>query len=165
MQVVSLRRVSLDKAPNHNAVPFWQRKSLEELNTQEWESLCDGCGKCCLVKLEDEDTDEIYYTDVACTLFNPETCTCRDYTNRQKKVADCVKLTPKAVKTISWLPPSCAYRLVADGKDLPSWHPLVSGNRNGATMAGASVHGKVAGIEDDYTTEELLDRIVEWPSE
>src|SRR5688572_28711526 len=106
------------------------------MTASEWESLCDGCGRCCLVKLEDEDTGQIDYTDVACTLLDGDSCRCRDYANRQRKVADCVRLTPAAVRSLSWLPPTCAYRLVAEGQGLPWWHPLVSGDPETVHLAG-----------------------------
>src|ERR1700684_2344118 len=93
-------------------VPFWKRKSLTQMTDSEWESLCDGCGKCCLNKLEEEETDRTYYTDVGCRLRDGEPCQCRDYENRQEQVSDCVRLTPRNLKTITWLPPSCAYVLV-----------------------------------------------------
>ncbi|TDR88948.1 YcgN family cysteine cluster protein [Enterovirga rhinocerotis] len=141
------------------AQPFWIEKSLHAMSEEEWESLCDGCGRCCLVKLQDEDTGEVHYTDVACTLFDMDGCHCRDYPNRQRIVPDCVKLTPKKVAGISWLPRTCAYRLVAEGQDLAWWHPLVSGNPETVHLAGISVQGEVAGLEDDFTLEELLDRV------
>ena len=100
------------------AEPFWKTKTLEEMSAAEWESLCDGCGKCCLSKLEDEDTGEIHFTSVGCRLFNADTCRCSDYANRLAQVPDCVGLTPDNVRTISWLPSTCAYRLVAEGHDL-----------------------------------------------
>ncbi len=103
--------------------PFWQEKTLDAMSAQEWESLCDGCGRCCLVKLEDEDFGEILYTDVGCTLLDGESCRCTDYDNRQAKVPDCVRLTTDAVRSLSWLPPTCAYRLIDEGKDLYWWHP------------------------------------------
>lgn len=152
-------------SPDTGPVPFWERKSLEEMTESEWESLCDGCGRCCLVKLEDDDSGEIYYTDVACTLFNPKTCRCADYAHRQKRVADCVRLTPHEVRTLPWLPKTCAYRLLAEGKDLLPWHPLISGNAASVQEAGISVRGRVAGMEEEYTVDELMDRIVDWPGE
>ena len=94
-------------------IPFWRRKSLREMTKSEWESLCDGCGKCCLNKLEEEVTDRTYYTNVGFRLLDGETCRCRDYARRQEQVDDCVRLTPKSLKTITWLPPSCAYVLLA----------------------------------------------------
>ena len=145
--------------------PFWRVKTLYEMNDGEWESLCDGCGRCCLVKLEDEDTGEIAYTDVACRLFDAGTCRCRDYENRQAEVPDCVRLTPGVVEGLSWLPPTCAYRLISEGRDLPWWHPLVSQNPQTVIDAGISVHGRVHALEDDVTLAELLNRIRTWPAE
>ena len=124
-------------------VPFWKRKPLEALNPAEWESLCDGCGRCCLVKLEDEESGKIHFTDVTCKLFNPNTCRCADYAHRRRRVHDCVKLTPDKVRTLGWLPPSCAYRLIAEGRDLAWWHPLVSGSQTSVHEAGVSVRGRV----------------------
>jgi hypothetical protein len=144
-------------------VPFWRSKTLEEMTEAEWESLCDGCGRCCLVKLEDEDTGRIHATDIGCRLFDAGTCRCRDYPNRSASVPDCVTLTPHAVRTLSWLPPSCAYRLVAEGKDLPWWHPLVSGDPETVVAAGVSVRGKVHANEDQVAEEEIVERIVAWP--
>jgi uncharacterized cysteine cluster protein YcgN (CxxCxxCC family) len=153
----------IDLAPDEQ--PFWRLKPLEGMSSEEWESLCDGCGRCCLVKLQDEDTDEVLYTDVGCTLLNDQTCRCRDYANRQAKVADCVRLTPEAVRTLSWLPQTCAYRLLAEGKDLYWWHPLVSGDPGSIHAAGISVRDRVAGPEEDFTVRELLERITDWPME
>lgn len=129
--------------------PFWKTKKLAEMTDAEWESLCDGCGKCCLSKLEEEDTGEIYWTSVGCRLFNPETCRCKDYSNRLQRVADCVDLTPNNVGTIPWLPKTCAYRLLAEGKDLLRWHPLVSGDPDSVHKAGVSVMGLITASEDD----------------
>ena len=144
-------------------IPFWRRKSLEEMSDSEWESLCDGCGKCCLNKLEEEGTDRTYYTDVGCRLLDGETCRCSDYANRLDEVEDCVRLTPESLKTISWLPPSCAYVLLAQGKDLYWWHPLVSGDPETVHAAGISVRGRLSGSEADIPDEELEDHIVSWP--
>lgn len=129
--------------------PFWKTKTLEEMSGPEWESLCDGCGKCCLSKLEDEDTGEIYFTSVGCRLFDAGTCRCGDYPNRLALVPDCIRLTPENVRTISWLPRTCAYRLVADGRDLFSWHPLVSGNPESVHKAGISMRNRVTASETD----------------
>jgi uncharacterized protein len=138
---------------------FWQTKTLEELSEQEWESLCDGCARCCLIKLEDEDDGTFHHTDVACTLLNSESCRCTNYAKRSEKVQDCVKLTPEGARTLKWLPETCAYRLIAEGRNLYDWHPLLSGTPESVHQAGISVRGKVAGFEQDYTVEELIERI------
>ncbi|MEE9055207.1 YcgN family cysteine cluster protein [Brucella melitensis] len=141
--------------------PFWQTKNLNQLARSEWESLCDGCGQCCLHKLQDEDTDEIYWTSVACTLLNPETCQCRDYPNRKKTVPDCIFLTPEIVDEVDWLPVTCAYRLVAEGSDLYWWHPLVSGSPETVHEAGISVRGKVTAFDHDMQDDDdYLDHMV-----
>ena len=144
-------------------VPFWRRKSLEKMTDSEWESLCDGCGKCCLNKLEEEGTDRTYYTDVGCRLLDGQSCRCSDYAHRQEKVDDCVRLTPETLKTITWLPPSCAYVLVAKGKDLYWWHPLVSGDPETVHTAGVSVRGRVHANETHVSDDMLEDYIVSWP--
>jgi len=144
--------------------PFWRTKSLEEMSPNEWESLCDGCGRCCLIKLEDEDTGEVLHTDIGCTLLDGYACRCRDYPRRQKKVPDCVRLTPEAVRAIPWLPPTCAYRLVRDGLPLYSWHHLVSGSRTTIHEAGMSVRGRIAGAEEEFGEDEYPERIVDWPA-
>ncbi|CRL45342.1 hypothetical protein SGGMMB4_02988 [Sodalis glossinidius str. 'morsitans'] len=109
---------------------FWQTKTLAEMSDEEWESLCDGCGRCCLNKLIDADTDEIYFTNVACDQLNLKTCQCRHYANRFAYEPDCIKLTRKNLATFNWLPPTCAYRLHSEGKPLPYWHPLLSGSKS-----------------------------------
>ena len=136
------------------AEPFWKTTPLREMSREQWESLCDGCGKCCLAKLEDEDTGEIHFTSVGCRLFNAETCRCSDYANRRKLVSDCVGLTPRNVRTITWLPKTCAYRLVAEGKDLFAWHPLVSGDPRSVHDAGVSMRGRVTALESDLADPE-----------
>jgi uncharacterized cysteine cluster protein YcgN (CxxCxxCC family) len=143
--------------------PFWAVKALEEMTPAEWESLCDGCGRCCLVKLEDEDTGAIHATDVACALFDAGTCRCSDYGNRATRVPDCVTLTPREVRSLGWLPPTCAYRLVARGEGLKWWHPLVSGDPSTVIEAGVSVHGKVFASEDDVPAAALAGRVTRWP--
>jgi uncharacterized protein len=145
-------------------VPFWRRKSLAEMTEVEWESLCDGCGRCCLNKLEEEDTGRIHYTDVGCRLLDGTTCRCKDYQNRSETVDDCVRLTPDTVAELKWLPPSCAYRLIAQGRDLYWWHPLVSGDTETVHAAGISVRGRVALFEDELGDQDYEDRIVGWPT-
>ena len=144
--------------------PFWKKIPLEELSTEQWESLCDGCGRCCLNKLEDEDTGEIVWTNVACSLLNDETCKCGDYPNRSKLVPDCIQLTAKNVRDLSWLPATCGYRLVRDGKDLYWWHPLVSGDPDTVHMAGIAVRGMTVS-EDDVAVEDYENYLVSWPEE
>jgi uncharacterized protein len=148
-----------------NTLPFWKTKSLAEMNPAEWESLCDGCGRCCLIKMQDEETEVFYYTDVACRLFDQNTCRCGDYANRSEQVPDCVRLTPDNVSQLPWMPPSCAYRLLAEGKDLPHWHPLVSGRAESVVEAGASVRGRVHALEDDCSIARLVSRIRQWPGQ
>lgn len=142
--------------------PFWKTTPLEAMSREQWESLCDGCGKCCLSKLEDEDTGDIYWTSVACHLFDPERCRCGDYENRLARVPDCVGLTPQNVRTINWLPSSCAYRLVAEGHDLYWWHPLVSGSPETVHEAGMSVRGRVTASEAEMAEpEDYLDHLLD----
>ena len=144
--------------------PFWRRKRLDEMNPAEWESLCDGCARCCLVKLEDEDTGQIHYTDLGCRLLDARGCTCRDYARRSKRVPDCVTLTVEAVRTLGWLPPTCAYRLIEEGRELPDWHPLVTGDRDSVHRAGISVRGRVHALEDDLPVRAWPGRIAGWPN-
>lgn len=120
---------------------FWERFALHDLTRAEWEALCDGCGKCCLVKLEDEETGRLYRTNVACRLLDRETCRCSDYPNRKARVPDCVQLRPGLVAALDWLPSTCAYRRVAAGEPLPQWHHLVCGDPEAVHRAGASVRG------------------------
>ncbi len=137
---------------------------MAEMSPDEWESLCDSCGKCCCIRLEDEDTAQIYITDVACKLFNAQTCQCGDYPNRSKKVPDCVTLTPDNVAQLKWMPRTCAYRLVSEGKDLPEYHHLISGSRQTIHEVGMSVQDAVTS-EILVTEEEQITRIVIWPGE
>lgn len=138
---------------------FWRKKKLFELSTSEWESLCDGCGKCCLHKLEDEQTGEVYYTDVRCKLLDEKTCRCKNYLNRVVEVPSCVVLSPVMIATLQFMPKSCAYRLVHEGKDLPDWHHLVCGDREQVHRADHSVSGKTV---DESTVEDWQERITEW---
>ena len=122
--------------------PFWEVKTLGEMSPTEWESLCDGCGLCCLVRFEDEDTGEIIPTRVHCKLFDANACRCRDYENRKRHVPDCVKLTPGNIDDLGWMPLSCAYRRLHEGKPLPRWHPLITGDPGSVHRAGVSVRGQ-----------------------
>jgi uncharacterized cysteine cluster protein YcgN (CxxCxxCC family) len=145
------------------ARPFWRAKTLEQMNESEWESLCDGCARCCLIKLEDEDDGKILNTDIGCRLLDGATCRCKDYARRARRVPDCVSLTPQAVRTLTWLPPTCAYRLIAEGKDLFDWHPLKSGRAESVHEAGVSVRGRVHCSEDDLPVKRWHERIRRWP--
>ena len=127
------------------ARPFWQEKSLVEMTEAEWESLCDGCGKCCLVLLEDEDTGEVAETSLHCQLFDPEARRCTAYADRHRLVPACVKVSPHNVRALTWMPRSCAYRRLAEGRGLASWHPLVSGRAESVAEAGVAV-GQEAGV-------------------
>ena len=144
-------------------LPFWKTKTLAEMTPSEWESLCDGCGRCCLVKLEDEDTAEIYFTDVGCRLLDSESCRCRDYANRSARVDDCVRLTARNLAELNWLPPTCAYRLLANGGDLYWWHPLVSGDPETVHAANISVRARVSSDEDAIPEDRIAEHIVAWP--
>jgi uncharacterized cysteine cluster protein YcgN (CxxCxxCC family) len=134
---------------------FWETVPLNKLTQAEWEALCDGCGKCCLNKLEYEDTGEVAYTRIACRLFDGDTCKCRDYPNRKQHVPECVVLTPKTLPKIAyWMPSTCAYKLLFQKKKLPEWHPLLTGDPNSTHTSGQSIRGitipEGAVPEDDW---------------
>ena len=140
---------------------FWKSKSLAELTAAERETLCDGCGRCCLVKLEDEDTGEVHYTDVACRLLDIERCRCTRYAERTELVADCVKLTPGDPEALGWMPSTCAYRIIHEGRPLPDWHPLVSGRPDSVHEAGISVRNRCV-AEYEVSADDLQDHLIEW---
>lgn len=141
--------------------PFWQHKTLAEMSAAEWESLCDGCGKCCLAKLQDWETGEVSYTNVACRLLDLDTGRCRRYARRHRSVDNCVRLSAENVPDLAWLPSTCAYRLVARGEALPDWHPLVSGDPQSVHASGYSVRGRVVA---EGRSGPLEHHLVEWPA-
>ncbi|MFI3157197.1 MAG: YcgN family cysteine cluster protein [Methylococcaceae bacterium] len=142
-----------------NAMSFWKTKKLSEMTSEEWESLCDNCGKCCLHKLEDEDTGEIYFTSVACKLIDLDTCRCTRYTERSQLVPECLDLIRLDVANYNWLPASCAYRLLNNGEELPAWHPLLSKSPDSVRDAGVSIRS-YAMTESEI--DDLEDYIIEW---
>ena len=137
--------------------PFWETKRLHEMNAQEWESLCDGCGLCCLIRFEDEDTGEVIPTRVSCELLDQTSCRCKDYANRKATVPDCIQLDPYNIETLPWMPRSCAYRRLQEGKPLPVWHPLLTGDRESTHRAGVSVRGQTISEAVLDTPEDALD--------
>ncbi|MEM9169417.1 MAG: YcgN family cysteine cluster protein [Pseudomonadota bacterium] len=141
------------------ARPFWERKRLSEMSPEEWESLCDGCGRCCLVLLADETTDEVWETDVACALYDAERRRCTDYANRSVRAPDCVRLTPENAGALAWMPETCAYRRLARGQSLPEWHPLITGDPTTVARAGAAASKRVVS-ERAVADDDLEDRIV-----
>ncbi len=144
-------------------MPFWKEKSLTEMSREEWESLCDHCGKCCLTKLEDEDDiGSIYYTNIVCDLFDEKDGSCTDYWNRETLVPTCLRLTQDNLDQIEWLPPSCAYRRIMEGRGLAKWHHLISGDKNTIHETSNSVLGRVV-FEKEVNEEELEEHIVTWP--
>ena len=140
---------------------FWKKKDLTAMNPEEWEALCDGCGKCCLFKFTNPNEDTVRFTNVVCRYMDLETCRCTDYDNRHVNVPDCIYLTPKIAKTVNWLPSTCAYRLVARGEDLPWWHPLKSGSPQSVFLSGESVRGKVVS-EEEVDPDDMEDMVVDW---
>jgi uncharacterized cysteine cluster protein YcgN (CxxCxxCC family) len=138
---------------------FWKTKSLAQMSESEWESLCDGCALCCVHKLEDEDTGQIFFTDIACKLLDTDTCRCRDYGARAQEVKECLVLSPDKPDVFSWLPGTCAYRRLAENKDLPDWHPLVSGDPASVHDADISVRGKVTSelVSSEWSVLRILD--------
>jgi len=139
--------------------PFWEEKSLSELTRDEWESLCDGCAKCCLHRLEDEDTGDIYFTNVHCRLLDTDTGRCTDYKNRSNLVSDCVTITLDTLEDPYWLPKTCSYRLMAEGKPLPQWHPLITGDPDSVIGAGMRVCDRTI-CEDE--ADNLENHLIDW---
>ena len=147
------------------AAPFWERKTLAEMSSDEWESLCDGCGRCCVLRFEDEQTGEIHPTAVACRLLDIETCRCTNYARRQDLVSECIRLDAATVRRYGFLPNSCAYRRLADGRGLAWWHPLVSGDSRTVAEAGIGVGGNVVAEDAVHPDEPLDEHIVHWVDE
>jgi len=142
--------------------PFWEAKRLEQMTDAEWESLCDGCGRCCLHKLRDDVTEALSFTNVACHLLDLNTCACGDYARRRDKVPDCVSLTPALLDEVDWLPPSCAYRRLSEGRPLAWWHPLVSGDPESVHIAGVSTRGRAI---SERRSGPLEHHLVDWPGQ
>ena len=148
----------------HRQAQFWRLKSLQEMSKYEWESLCDGCARCCLLKLEDPDSSEVFFTNVSCRLLNTASCRCSEYTNRARKVPGCLVLNPdNLAEHLSILPPTCAYKRIYEGQDLPDWHPLITGSR-AHVHAWVSVRGRC--ISEPYVhPDQLPEHIVDWPQQ
>lgn len=144
------------------AIDFWKNKQLSEMTDDEWESLCDGCARCCLLKLEDEDTSELFFTNVSCHLLNIEQCSCNDYQNRKFLVPECLRVKNMALSEYQWLPETCAYRLLSEDKPLPDWHPLITGERNSVKLAGVTISA-FAVSEDFIHPDQLEDHVINLP--
>ena len=140
---------------------FWEEKTLDEMSREEWESLCDGCGRCCLHKLEDIDSGNFFYTDIACRLLDGDACRCSRYDKRKELVSDCLVLSPADTARISWLPKTCAYRRIAENKPLEWWHHLISGSRETVHEAGISVRGQTSN-ENEVSEDEMEDHVIHW---
>ena len=145
----------------HLGNKFWETKNLIDMNENEWESLCDKCGKCCVIKLEDFDTQQVHYTNVSCKLLCEKSASCKDYVNRKSIVPDCIILSPDNLKDLKWMPETCAYKLLNEGKNLPYWHPLLSGNDKEIVKSGNSVKNRVTN-ENEIKIKNLPDYIFNW---
>ncbi len=141
--------------------PYWESKRLEEMTPKEWDSICDGCGKCCLCKLQDDETGEIFYTNVACKLLDIATCRCTSYKKRKELIPGCAILSPKNIKVFRWLPQTCAYRLLSQGKELFRWHHLISGSSGMVHKLGVSIKNKVVS-ETHIHPDQIPEHIVDW---
>lgn len=144
--------------------PYWETKSLLEMSISEWESLCDGCGKCCVLRMEDEDNQAVYVTNIRCKLLDAKQCICKNYSDRQKYVPDCVQLTPENIANLHWIPKTCAYRLIAEGKPLPDYHHLITGSRQTIHNVGMSVSGATI-CETKVSEKDYVKYITVWPGE
>ncbi|MFK7913606.1 MAG: YcgN family cysteine cluster protein [Pseudomonadales bacterium] len=140
---------------------FWETKTLDQMSAAEWESLCDGCARCCMIKLQDEDTEQIIHTSAVCHLLDQQACRCTAYPQRHERVPDCIAFSAAIVQELEWLPRSCAYRRIAEGRGLADWHPLVSGDPESVHAAGVSVRGKVVS-EATVDDQDLEDMVVHW---
>jgi len=145
----------------HLGNKFWETKNLIDMNENEWESLCDKCGKCCVIKLEDFDTQQVHYTNVSCKLLCEKSASCKDYENRKSIVPDCIILSPDNLKDLKWMPETCAYKLLNEGKTLPYWHPLLCGNDKEIVNSGNSVKNRVTN-ENKIKIKNLPDYIFNW---
>jgi len=145
----------------NNVGPFWEQKTLEEMSRAEWESLCDGCGRCCLIKLRDDTDEQVYYTNVVCDLFVEQTCRCSHYSERHERVPECIQFNAADLQQLDWLPHSCAYRRLSEGRGLAVWHPLVSGTNQSVRDAGISVNGRVI-REEHVHPDDLEEFIIRW---
>ena len=156
--------VSKGSLSDSKELPFWKSKSLQEMSTQEWESLCDGCAKCCLNQLQDVETNTLVYTDVCCHLLDQQACRCTRYQERKSLVLRCMVLTPENLaECAEFAPSSCAYRLIFEGEELPIWHPLVTGDPDSAHKAGMSVRGRVR--SEQSTDQDWEEYVVDWPED
>lgn len=149
----------MPERPSATALPFWKKKALKDMTREEWESLCDGCGRCCLNKIDYIDTGEVFFTKVACRLLDGNSCQCSNYAARKEHVPDCIVLTPETLSAIDFMPDTCAYRMLAEGRPLEPWHPLISGTKESVHQAGISVRNRVVS-EEDVTS--LEDYIIRW---